>query len=430
MAVTRVYIGHSNTRQKVLAVGMMVVMGLFGILGSNVIAPILYHKEADQIDVSPGSIGSRADGSVPVVTTLEEMEGGEPFVLRNEEFGDWTNSTGERIGETYYNKITLEDGTILAARIHFEAQTEELVREEGEFITDYDHMIVTYPIGVMRPWPEEEQELAKAAGWITYKAGYLDMEGDFGVELPDLGKMKKDWSLKMLGAGLAVGLAATTVADLCMRRKEEQASTPQTEQELWILGTYANWAQYFGQLNYKGRLTTPNTAASFLYLGGRPKDEDSKKLTIKVLKKDWEIKNREDLLDTVEYMSKGNGFWNCTTQYDRAWELCRSTQLLGMGYIAGWLTKKEMLERSSVVGNIIQRVFGGWEELSESYLEAYTKWGMETFGQQAEAVIEMRRQIQQNLNNRKDSPYRLPWMLPLGMDSQRMERVKEKTGEV
>ena len=101
-----------------------------------------------------------------------------------------------------------------------------------------------------------------------------------------------------------------------------------------------------------------------------------------------------------------------------------------MGYIAGWLTKKEMLERSSIVGNIIQRVFGGWEELSESYLEAYTNWGMETFGQQAEAVIEMRRQIQQNLNNRKDSPYRLPWMLPLGMDSQRMERVKEKTGEV
>lgn len=430
MAVTRVYVGHSSTRQKVLAVGLLAVMGLFGAVGSLVVAPALYQKEAGQVDVSPGSIGSMADGSVPVVTTLKEMEGGEPFVLRNEEFGDWTRSTGEMIGETYYNKITLEDGTVLAAKIRFEAETEEFVREEGALKADYEHTVVTYPIGVMRPWPQEEQELAEAAGWITYKDGYADMEGDFGVELPDLEKMKTDWSLKMLAAGLVAGLAATTAVDLFMGRKEGRASTPQTEQEMWILGTYANWAQNFGQLNYKGRLTSPNTVASPLYLGGRPKDEDSKKLTIKVLKKDWGIKTREDLLDTVEYMSKGSGFWDCTTQSGRAWELCRSTQLLGMGYIAGWLTKKEMLERSSVVGNIIQRVFGGWEELSESYLEAYTDWRVQVSGQQAEAAIVMRRQIQQNLNNRKDSPYRLPWMLPLGMDSERMERVKEKTGEV
>lgn len=89
-----------------------------------------------------------------------------------------------------------------------------------------------------------------------------------------------------------------------------------------------------------------------------------------------------------------------------------------------------MIERSCVVGNIIQRVFQDWEELAESYLEAYTRWRVGQFGQQAEAAVEMRRRIQQNLYSRKDSPYRLPWMLPLGMDSERMERVKEKTGEV
>ena len=97
MAVTRVYIGHSTTREKVLAVGLLAVIGLWGALGSAVIGPKIYHKEADKIDVSPGSIGSVADGSVPVVTTLQEMESGEPFVLKNEEFGDWTRSSGEMI---------------------------------------------------------------------------------------------------------------------------------------------------------------------------------------------------------------------------------------------------------------------------------------------------------------------------------------------
>ncbi len=430
MAVTRVYIGHSTTREKVLAVGLLAVIGLWGALGFAVIGPKIYHKEADKIDVSPGSIGSVADGSVPVVTTLQEMESGEPFVLKNEEFGDWTRSSGEMIGDTYYNKITLEDGTVIAARIHFEAETEEFVLEEGALTKNFDHAIVTYPIGILRPWPEEVQTEAEAASWITYKDGYLDMEGDFGVELPELGKIKKEWQLKMMAAGLVVGLVSSVVIDLLLKKKEERASTPQTEQERWILGTYANWAQHFGQLNYKGRMAAPNTVASPLYFGGRPKDEDSRKLTIRVLKEDWEIKNREDLLDTVEYMSRGTGFWDCTTQYDRAWELCRSNQLLGMGYIAGWLTKKEMLERSCIVGNIMQKVFQDWEELAESYLEAYTRWRRGEFGQQAEAAIIMRKQIQKNLYSRKDSPYRLPWMLPLGMDSERMERVKEKTGEV
>lgn len=430
MAVTRVYIRHSTTREKVLAIGLLAVIGLLGVLGFAVIGPAVYRMEAARIDVSPGSIGSVADGSVPVVTTLQEIESGDAFVLKNEEFGDWRRTAGQMIGDTYYNKITLEDGTVVAARIHFEAQTEEFVLEEGAITRNFDHAIVTYPVGILRPWPEEARDMAETADWITYKDGYLDMEGDFGVELPDSRKLKQEWMLKMMAIGLVAGLTFSVLTDWCLRRREEQASIPQTEQERWILGTYANWAQHFGQLNHKGRLAVPNTAASPLYLGGRPKDEDSRKLTIQVLKEDWDINNREDLLDTVEYMSRGTGFWDCNTQYDRAWELCRSNQLLGMGYIAGWLTKKEMIERSCVVGNIIQRVFQDWEELAESYLEAYTRWRVGQFGQQAEAAVEMRRRIQQNLYSRKDSPYRLPWMLPLGMDSERMERVKEKTGEV
>ena len=79
-------------------------------------------------------------------------------------------------------------------------------------------------------------------------------------------------------------------------KKEGQKSTPQNDQERWILGSYAIWAQFFGQFDYKGRLCAPNTTDSPLYIGGRPKDEDSRKRTIKVLKRDWDIKNRDELL--------------------------------------------------------------------------------------------------------------------------------------
>lgn len=431
MAVTRVYIGHTNTRQKLLAVGILGVMTIFGIFGTAVVGPGIYRSRMRELDLSPGSVGSRADGSVPVVTTLAEMEEGERFVLKNEEFGDWSKNSGNLIGGIYYSRIPLKDGTVIAARINFEAEDKEYLKEEGSFSLNSDHEMVTYPVGIWRPWPNEtDQEEARAADWITYTDGYLDMEGDFGRELPDLGKIREDAMLAALAAGLVFALAATTVIDLYCTRKEERASTPQNDQERWILGTYAIWAQFFGQLNYKGKLVSPNSVHSPLYLGGKPKDEDSRKFTIKVLRKDWDIKNREDLLETVEYMSRGTGFWDCDTQSDRAWELCRSTQLLGMGFIAGWLTKEELTKRSSVVGNIIQRTFADWAEMNESYLEAYTRWRTQTSPDGDGTAVAMRRRIYQNLCSRKDSPYRLPWMLPLGTDGARMEPVKEKAGEV
>lgn len=430
MAVTRVYVGHTTTRDKILAFGLLGAMMVFGFVGSSVIGPGIYQSRMSQLDLAPGSVGSRGDESVPVVSTLEEMEQGGKFVLRNEEFGDWTKNSGNLIEDTYYNKIPLKDGTVIAARINLEAEDTEIVTGEPLQL-NFDHEIVTYPVGILRPWPSEEAlREAKAADWITYKKGYLDMEGDFGKELPDLEKIKENAMLSMLAAGLVSGLAVCVIIDLHYKKKEALDSTPQTDQERWILGTYAIWAQFFGQLNYKGKLTHPNTPHSPLYLGGKPKDGDSRKFTIKVLKRDWDIKNREDLLETVEYMSRGTGFWDCKTQYDRAWELCRSTQLLGMGYIAGWLTREELTERSSVVGNIIQRTFEDWQELAQSYLEAYARWRARMAPDGDGSAVRMRNQIYQNLCNRKDSPYRLPWMLPLGTDGVRMEPVKEKTGEV
>ena len=105
MAVTRVYVGHTTTRQKILGAGLFLGISVLGFLGFAVVGPGIYQAKADKLELSPGSIGSRADGSVLEVTAFSQMKDAESFVLKNEEFGDWTRNSGGMIGDQYYNKI-------------------------------------------------------------------------------------------------------------------------------------------------------------------------------------------------------------------------------------------------------------------------------------------------------------------------------------
>ncbi len=413
MAVTRITLGHTTRREKLGAVLLLAFIALGGVLGGWVAGPLRYQVQADRLDLAPGSVGSPADHSAPEVSTLAEIEASERFILVNEEHGDWQRSTGGMIGDIYYNKVTLADGTVLAARVNLDAKKSEFILSEDmeALLQSYDHVLVTYPIGTLRPWPEGVEREAAAADWFTYRAGYLDMQGDFGVELPDKAELCRHSFLAGCAAGLVLGLIVTAALSLRGDRKERKASTPRNDVERWILGTYANWALFFGQLDYKGKLTNPSTVRSPLYFGGRVKDNDSRKFTIQTLKDSWDIKNLQELLETVEYMSRGPGLRNCGTQADRAWELCRSTQLLGMAYIAGWLSREEMVERSCAICRTIQETFHSWEEMAGSYVEGCVQWTLQSGLPMYRA--DMRREIHENLCRREDSPYRLPWNLPL-----------------
>ena len=52
MAVTRIYVGHTNTRQKLLAVGLLGVMMVFGFVGASVIGPGIYKSRMSELDLS------------------------------------------------------------------------------------------------------------------------------------------------------------------------------------------------------------------------------------------------------------------------------------------------------------------------------------------------------------------------------------------
>lgn len=227
------------------------------------------------------------------------------------------------------------------------------------------------------------------------------------------------YALLGLGLGLAVrtglpGLIFLLVVILLFvrhtLRKRDQDLSPQNDTEKWIFGTYANWALYNCEY-IPGNNLIPNYDTAPILLGGRRgpyNSPEQRQYFLNMLDSPWDIHSRKELLDTVEYMSRGAGFQHCVTKADKAWELCRCNQLLSIAFRLGWISRREMVRRSCQVGRLIQTVFSGWEDMSESFLEASIRWM--GFGSQG---AELRKAIHKALWTRPDSPYSLPWDLPL-----------------
>ena len=207
-------------------------------------------------------------------------------------------------------------------------------------------------------------------------------------------------------------LLAAVIAWIVFRtlRKRDQDLSPRNDVEKWIFGTYANWALYNCEY-IPGNNLIPNYDTAPILLGGRRgpyNSPEQRQYFLNMLDSPWDIHSKRELLETVEYMSVGPGFQHCQTQADRAWELCRCTQLLAIAFRLGWISRSEMVKRSRQVGKIIQRTFSGWQEMSESFLNRCLQW-MED----PSLGADMRRAIHKSLWTRPDSPFNLPWDLPL-----------------
>ena len=210
--------------------------------------------------------------------------------------------------------------------------------------------------------------------------------------------------------GLVLLLAVTALIIFRTLRKRDQDLAPRNDVEKWIFGTYANWALY----NYEyiqGNTLMPDYESTPILLGGRRgpyKSAEEKQYFLNMLDSPWDIHSKAELLETVKYMSVGPGFQKCRTQAERAWELCRCTQLLAIAFRLEWISRSEMVRRSCQVGRLIQQTFSGWQEMSESFLTRCLMW-MED----PSLGADMRRAIHKALWIRPDSPYNLPWNLPM-----------------
>lgn len=420
--------GNTSIRQWVitfLAVFLVIIPSVY--IGREVVAPAVYQAELEELDLdtSPGSVGSPWDGGVPAVTEAAEMKEGERFALQVLETrrlgGGGDSHAGGFLGGAYYAAVTLNDGTVMAIRYNIPAKTSELIPGEDYYAKEH-HVLVTYPVGTLRPWPDEAAQAdAEAADWLTWRLGWLDAEGDFGAEPPNEKGIRARCTGAAAAAGVLLGIALCMALDGLLKRRDCRAAMPKNDLERWILGTYANFAVYYSTMERQGRrkwlyrrFLGYYRPGGPLLLGGRPRDEESRQMTRESLKQSWGVKNLRELLDAVAYMSAGAGFAGCRDQAERAWQLCRSTQLLGLAYTAGWLSREEMAERSCAVGKTIQTVFRDWNELNDCYQAGYERWAVRA--KVPREVILLRRRIRQDLEKRRDSPCRLPWLLPLDPD--------------
>lgn len=207
-----------------LVVLLIIVPAIF--LGRDVAAPAVWRAKVEELnlDTSPGSVGSGADGTVPVVETLAEMEENDRFVLQAVEVrtlggGGNYHTAGGQIGGVHYSAATLTDGTVIAAQVNEEFRTSALIPGEDYYAKEHREL-VTYPVGTLRPWPDETARAeAEGADWLTCKTVWLDARGDFGAELPDFEKIQYRYTVGFGIGGLVLGIALCMAIEAKLERK-------------------------------------------------------------------------------------------------------------------------------------------------------------------------------------------------------------------
>ena len=88
-----------------------------------------------------------------------------------------------------------------------------------------------------------------------------------------------------------------------------------------------------------------------------------------------------------------------------AWDYCRALNLMNFYYVAGYYSEEEAKEKSLEIALELQPLYSSWDELVDSYLRGYEYW--------AEESSDERRAIYEELQERSDNPYAIPYDTPL-----------------
>lgn len=192
------------------------------------------------------------------------------------------------------------------------------------------------------------------------------------------------------------------------------STIPNTNTEKWLVYTYAPWTVYFG--------------GDWQYIAGvEEKTAQHKERLRFLLSRDWEVNGRKSLLDTVSFLTAMYYEENAPQKEDivaGAWDLCRACQILSLGFVCDYITRREMMDLSIKIGKIMQRLYRSWDELYESYLRGYAAWRRSQSDDGEEDIAE-RRKICQRLQREPDGPVSLKWQTELKPPAF-LERIKSR----
>lgn len=354
--------------------------------------------------VGPDSAGSAEQADTPAAHSIREMEQLDRFVIHMSKPRESPDLEFFKCSNQAYTVLTLDSGERVASKIY-------LISAHYDPPNERWHL----PIGKWTPWnltEAEEQSVLRQELSLSTLDFYVDMEGN---QRTAIRISKKDFvtNFQFITTWCFIVLALLIRwIIILLRRCRWEINRPQNEVELWIASTHALWGLAFARACKMGH---KNKEKDPIRIGGTPKSPKSKQIVRSVLSEQWDITNYATLLETVSYMSEGEGFYRCETQSARAWQLCRSTSLLGMAYVAGWAEREEIIQHSRKICLRIQDTFESWDDLYVNFLDHYAAWHLSTDGMTAAAQtdIQQRADIYWELKRRANSPCKLPWNLKL-----------------
>lgn len=382
---------------------------IFRFLGEFVVGPMVYRSYDSTLDLSPGSVGSRAWEDLPVALSISDLEKYEKCTIQVMDYV--VEERGGLLDGVTFHALPLASGEIVAACINL---------NEVYFIDDpasINRQLAVLPVGQWKPFSELEEEQEYFWQWNTLSSQeyYVDMMGDFGrvssaaafgAMFGALGNiafvltciLHRIW-------GVRSGKFAPAVLSL------RDPALPRNDLELWSTSVYALWEEAFPAFD------------GWPVVGGLRKNRSNSRWMRQCLERDWGISNKADGLVVVEkLLEKGEDL----RSEEMAWNDCRGVQLLAMYYVAGFLDRDELDQMLSRVCRMIQTKYPDWDCLMESYLCGYEAWtGRNTKDRQPDQT---RRRLCTYLKNLPGGPYSVPWNADLSfqMSGQASKEIYKK----
>ena len=193
----------------------------------------------------------------------------------------------------------------------------------------------------------------------------------------------------------------------------ENVTAPQDDVERWVIATYAMWSEYYSEGNWQ-------------YIAGSPVKEENAANMLLMLSRDWEINNKDDLMETLVFLTALYEDEEDVELEDietGGWDLCRACQILGMAFVGGIISRDEMMDISLMVCGLMQYYYPSWMHLYDSYLKGYKEWRLSEGDEEDEEAleaVEAREQICRRLLIMPNGPCSIPWdmELPIEFDEE------------
>lgn len=371
------------------------------------LGPILYKVYQKNATLEEGEAGSQAGAEIPVAKSIGDMEQMGTFTMIIS--GTVLKYDTVRCGEVIYHRILLPSGEKVIAHINKKA------------LTDTDEVgLYRMPVGVWKAW-EAPKEVMVFEKYLTVTDHYVDMYGDYvpvvsePVYSRSLGSAASAWLFVIVVLLYRVtGVRKGRFAPAILWKRDPLL--PKNDLECWCASTFAIWAHSFSMLEgwplVTGVHRNRKAVANFRDVA---------------LGEQWEIKNRQDGLETVHELTQKHA-GQLDTMY-AGWDLCRATQLLGMMYLVKMIDREELDREFRIAGKVIQQQFTSWDAMAESYLDGYQAWLERTGNPNAVGERERRKYIFTQLKANPDGPYSVPfrtdlaWMPGGGEERTEVKRV-------